>query len=63
MHLRDLDLGPGVAVKVAVKAVDGAGNVGPAAEAMVNVSDRRPEELPGKAPAPFTDAAPLPQAR
>ena len=29
MHLRDLDLGPGVAVKVAVKAVDGAGNVGP----------------------------------
>ncbi len=61
MHLRDLDLGPGVAVKVAVKAVDGAGNVGPAAEAMVNVSDRRPEELPGKAPAPFTDAAPLPK--
>ena len=61
MHLRDLDLGPGVAVKIAVKAVDGAGNVGSVAEAMVNVSDRRPEELPGKPPTPFTGAAPLPK--
>ena len=48
MHLRDLDLGPGVEVKVAVKAVDGAGNVGPAAEATVNVSDRRPERVAGQ---------------
>jgi hypothetical protein len=61
MHLRDLDLGPGVEVKVAVKAVDGAGNVGPAAEATVKVSDRRPEPLPGKAPAPFKEAAALPK--
>jgi hypothetical protein len=61
MHLRDLNLGPGVEVKVAVRAVDGAGNVGPAAEATTAVSDRRPEELPGKPPAPFADKAALPK--
>ncbi|HVS36284.1 MAG TPA: GDSL-type esterase/lipase family protein, partial [Gemmataceae bacterium] len=61
MHLRDQNLGPGVEVKVAVKAVDGAGNVGPAAEATVNVSDRRPEPLPGQAPKPFKASGSLPK--
>ena len=61
MHLRDLGLGAGVEVKVAVRAVDGAGNVGPAAEATVKLSDRKPAALPGKTVAPFTDAAPLPK--
>ena len=61
MHLRDLSLGAGTEVKVAVRAVDGAGNVGPAAEATVKVSDRQAAPLPGQAPAPFTGAAALPR--
>jgi hypothetical protein len=62
MRLRDLDLTPGATVKVAVRAVDGAGNVGPAAEASVSISPRTEWSLPGKPfAAPFTGAAPLPR--
>ena len=57
MHLRDLALAAGAQVKVAVRAVDGAGNVGPAAEATVKLSDRKPAALPGKAPTPFANTA------
>jgi len=61
MRLRDLGLAAGAEVKVAVRAVDGAGNVGPAAEATVKVSGREAAALPGKPAAPFADAAPLPR--
>jgi lysophospholipase L1-like esterase len=61
MHLRDLDLQVGAKVKLAVKAVDGAGNVGPAAELAVTISDREAKPLPGKAGKPFTETAPLPR--
>jgi hypothetical protein len=50
MRLRDLDLDPGAEVVVAVRAADGAGNVGPATEARVRISDRVPGPLPGKLP-------------
>src|SRR5262249_38602421 len=60
MHLRDLDLKAGAKVKLAVKAVDGAGNVGPAAELAVTVSDREAKPLPGKAGKPFIEPGPLP---
>ena len=61
MRLRDLGLAAGAEVKVAVRAVDGAGNVGPAAEATVKVSGREAPALPGKPPAPFAEAATLPR--
>ena len=48
MHLRDLGLKPGAEVEVAVRAVDGAGNVGPAAEATVKVSDRNGRRVAGQ---------------
>ena len=38
MRLRDLELKPGATVQVAVRAVDGAGNIGPAAEATVKIA-------------------------
>jgi len=53
MHLRDLGLTPGAEPLVTVRAVDGAGNVGPPAGAKVRVSSKRPAPLPGKAPEPF----------
>jgi hypothetical protein len=46
MHVRDLELAPGATVKLAVRAVDGAGNIGPAATAGIRVSDRVPTPLP-----------------
>ncbi len=61
MHLRDLDLEGGSEAAVAIKAVDGAGNIGPALEGKVRVSDRLPPVLPGKALAPFTAFADLPK--
>jgi hypothetical protein len=61
MRLRDLGLAGGARVQVAVKAVDGAGNVGPAAEVAVVVADRTPRPLPGTAPIPFTEEAALPR--
>jgi hypothetical protein len=61
MHLRDLGLAAGAQVRLAVRAVDGAGNVGPEAAASVRVSARQPAPLPGKPPAMFTDTGPLPR--
>jgi hypothetical protein len=61
MRLRDLGLPAGGKVQLAVKAVDGAGNVGPAAEIALIVADRTPRPLPGTAPAPFTEGAALPR--
>ena len=61
MHLRDLKLKPGAEVEIAVRAVDGAGNVGAAATAKVRVSSRIAAPLPGSAPKPIADAAPLPR--
>ncbi len=63
MHLRDVGLPAGAAtVTLGIKAVDGAGNVGPLATAAVQLS---PAPVPvdlGGAPAPrFTEAAPLPR--
>jgi hypothetical protein len=61
MHLRDLRIKPGAEVEIAVRAVDGAGNVGPAATGKVRVSDRIAAPLPGVAPKPFAEQAPLPR--
>jgi hypothetical protein len=51
MHLRDLGLPrPGAGpFRLSVKAVDGAGNIGPEAEASIRLSTREPEALPGRA--------------
>jgi Domain of unknown function (DUF4091) len=51
MHLRDLGLPPGSAPMLSVRAVDAAGNIGPAASAAIRVSDRLPAALPGPATA------------
>jgi hypothetical protein len=61
MHLRDLDLKPGAEVAIGVRAVDGAGNVGPAATATVRVSDKVAAPLPGRPPRPFAEPAALPR--
>src|SRR5262249_45155333 len=61
MHLRDLSLAPGARVRLAVRAVDGAGNVGPASELAVSVSAATPRPLPGTAPKPFAEAGPRPR--
>lgn len=60
MHLRDLNLESGAQIAVTIKAVDGAGNVGPAGEASVHVSAHEAIKLPGKALASFKDQAELP---
>ncbi len=60
MRLRDLDLKPGAEVRVAVRAVDGAGNIGPATDAVVRLSDRRVPDLPGQTPNIPKSAGPLP---
>jgi hypothetical protein len=49
MHLRDLKLAPGSTGTLSVRAVDAAGNIGPAATAPIRVSDRLPAPLPGPA--------------
>ena len=51
MHLRDLKLPPGSSATLSVRAVDAAGNLGPAATAGIRVSDRLPAALPGPATA------------
>jgi hypothetical protein len=61
MHLRDLGLQPGAEVSMSVRAVDGAGNVGPATTAKVRVSNRVPAPLPGQSPRSFEEQAPLPR--
>jgi hypothetical protein len=52
MHLRGLKATPGSAVNLAVKAVDGAGNSGPATTATVQLSERLAAELPQPLPDP-----------
>src|SRR5262249_1749569 len=61
MHLRDLGLKAGARVEVTVRAVDGAGNVGPTATNALTVSDRTVPVLPGSKGKAFTEAAPLPK--
>jgi hypothetical protein len=61
MHLRDLDLAPGHDVKLSVRAVDAAGNVGPPAETTVRVSSRLAAPLPGSSQRPFEGRGPLPR--
>lgn len=63
LRVRDLGLAPGASSALEVRAVDGAGNVGPPAAATVRVSDRQPAPLPGAAvpaPTPAHADAPLP---
>jgi hypothetical protein len=52
LHLRNLELPPGATVKLAVRAVDGAGNRWPTAPLNVTVSSRVPTRLPRLRPAP-----------
>jgi hypothetical protein len=52
IHLRDLNLAAGATVRLSVRAVDAAGNIGPAAEDAVKVSARRPKSLPADGPKP-----------
>ncbi len=52
MHLRDLDLPAGALGRFSVRAVDGAGNVGPEGRLDVRVSDRVAKPLPGLDPPP-----------
>jgi hypothetical protein len=61
LRLRDLKLSPGSDVSLAVRAVDAAGNVGPAASARVRLAAKGPSPLPGEAPALAPTAAPLPR--
>jgi hypothetical protein len=61
MHLRDLKLPAGAEVRCEARAVDGAGNVGPAASAVVRLSSRTAQPLPDGGPLPFSGAAPLPK--
>jgi hypothetical protein len=61
MRLRDLGLAAGARVEGAVKAVDGAGNIGPPATATITVSGHVAPELPGRRAKPFTEVAPLPR--
>lgn len=60
MRLRDLRLSPGATVTVSVRAVDGAGNIGPEARRTVRVSARRAPQLPEPAPKLERDSGPLP---
>jgi hypothetical protein len=53
MHVRDLDLKAGQNVKLTVRCVDGAGNMGAPASSDVRVSDQELAPLPG------TDGKPL----
>jgi hypothetical protein len=46
MHLRDLVISPGARIAVQVRAVDRAGNIGPALIQPLTVSGREPQELP-----------------
>ncbi|HEY7311964.1 MAG TPA: GDSL-type esterase/lipase family protein [Gemmataceae bacterium] len=61
MHLRDLHLKPGAEVEIGIRAVDGAGNVGPALTGKVRVSSKIAAPLPGRSPQPFAEQAPLPR--
>jgi hypothetical protein len=58
IHLPDLKLSPGSAGTLSVRAVDAAGNLGPAATADIRGSDRGSAPLPGPStiPTPFPSA-------
>jgi hypothetical protein len=56
MHLRDLGLKGDANPEFSVRAVDGAGNVSPAATARIRVSSRSPKPLP-----PAVAGRPIPQ--
>ncbi len=60
MRLRDLELTPGAVAKLAVRAVDAAGNQGPAATLTFRVSDRPQFDLPGTPPQAFSKENALP---
>ncbi len=60
MRLRDLGLAPGAEVEVAVRAVDGAGNVGAAAKETIRASAKRVPALPGEVPKSTQTRGPLP---
>jgi hypothetical protein len=59
MHLRDLNLAAGAVVTLSVKAVDSAGNRGPAAQARVEVSKRKPAALPERKTAVESSRQPI----
>ncbi len=66
MRLTDLDpataaRGAGSGVRVSIRAVDAAGNVGSPLSQAVRLSSKRAEPLPGQTPKPFRGAAPLPK--
>ncbi len=61
MRLRDLGLSAGAEVKLSCRAVDAAGNVGPAATHSLSVSDKPPAALLVEAPKPYVGRAPLPE--
>ena len=54
MRLRDLKIKPGREVSVAIRAVDGAGNVGPPLSSRIQVSAKKVAVLAGSTP-PFPD--------
>lgn len=62
MHLRDLGLAPGATAKLAIRAVDGAGNRSPETSAEVKVSDAPAKvELHETTVKPFEETEPLPR--
>lgn len=61
MHLRDLGLSPGATIRLAIRAVDAAGNPGPPATADVRVSARQPAPMPGPLAPRSATAATLPR--
>lgn len=60
MHLRDLGLPAGAKVAFEVRAVDGAGNVGPGTTREIEASARMAEPLPPVATKPLQGRGPLP---
>ena len=61
MHLRDLGRASGGEATLAVSAVDGSGNIGPATETRIRLSDRVAAPLPGTSPVVKVAKAPLPR--
>ncbi len=61
MILRDLGSKPGASISLSIRAVDGAGNVGPAASLVVKMSKQTDEPLAGKVLQPFAPDGPLPK--
>jgi hypothetical protein len=60
MHFRDIGR-PGSLATLSIRAVDGAGNIGKAAETRIRLSDHLPASLPGVTPIVTTKQAPLPK--